>query len=760
MNRTSIAALAFLLGGGVGTGVGWIAASSAEPSPAPRTGALAAASTPNASGSPVSPAPASARKAEVAALLSSATPLDALKSALEAPLAAPETGPTTGRITGRVVDESNLPVAGVKVVANPDTGASRASRRGSREEEPSLEESVRRVVERHRLRDAFGRQATTDAQGRFELTGLGESLGYWLSATRDGHAIRERGRGGKHRAGDEVTFVATVQLELEVTVLLADGQPAQEATVLFQQGSSSHGASWTASEPVVRSKPGTYQVVASSQDGTSKSQPVAVTLTAGQTAAPITLRLEEQPGIRGIVSVPPGETPEWVMVRAIAVPDRYQADKERDKARLLSSEHQAHTQPGEEYAITGLKPGRYLVGVGRSYQEVAVTQVTDVGQGMARVDLALPSIEASRMIVVRATGPSGQPVGDLEAHVTVSGAEGWDLRSASTQPVRRADGSLCFAFDDDGVWKIFAGEQRGKVTLAATSATYGSIETQLTGPEVQLRFSEPAKVVATVQGYAASDLVGELGFQLLPKKSPDEAYRYMGRHGGQEGQGMDKDGQQVFTAVQPGEYRLALIVRQAQGQQLVAAVEELRVTAGEVRRTFALPALHKLTVRLPSGTAANGYVQLQPRGRSRSSSGWFGAVGTPDAEGRTVFQRVPAGEYMLMAGMEMMSIAVRGPTEVEFQPSPITALEVTVTDPEGAMAKAGFKDGDLIVGMAGKEFENLMQMQMALMGSMSSGKEAALMVDRSGSRLELKLALGGMQRGPQALGGDMQPATR
>src|SRR5687768_8579869 len=118
LNRTSIAALAFLLGGGVGVGAGWIGASPSEPAVAPpRAGTLAAPSTPTGTAT-------ASRPTQVAATVSATAPSEALRLALEA---APslDSGPATGRITGRVIDEAGRPLAGARIKATPDANAPR-----------------------------------------------------------------------------------------------------------------------------------------------------------------------------------------------------------------------------------------------------------------------------------------------------------------------------------------------------------------------------------------------------------------------------------------------------------------------------------------------------------------------------------------------------------------------------------------------------------------------------------------------------------
>jgi hypothetical protein len=68
--------------------------------------------------------------------------------------------------------------------------------------------------------------------------------------------------------------------------------------------------------------------------------------------------------------------------------------------------------------------------------------------------------------------------------------------------------------------------------------------------------------------------------------------------------------------------------------------------------------------------------------------------------------------------------------------SVVNALRVEVEDPAGDLASAGLRDGDLIVGVDGQEFEDTSRMR-ALMTLARKKPEAALAVIRGATRLEV-----------------------
>ena len=133
------------------------------------------------------------------------------------------------------------------------------------------------------------------------------------------------------------------------------------------------------------------------------------------------------------------------------------------------------------------------------------------------------------------------------------------------------------------------------------------------------------------------------------------------------------------------------------------------------------------------------------------------------AGGRAYLPRIPPGTYTLQTwsqgGPERMRIEVRGPTEVTFQGAVINALAITILDPTGGLARAGFQTGDLIVALGGQEFEGMQQMQMLFMSAMSSGEPATLTVERAGNRREVVFDVAEFMD-PAAMGGSMEPSTR
>jgi S1-C subfamily serine protease len=79
--------------------------------------------------------------------------------------------------------------------------------------------------------------------------------------------------------------------------------------------------------------------------------------------------------------------------------------------------------------------------------------------------------------------------------------------------------------------------------------------------------------------------------------------------------------------------------------------------------------------------------------------------------GTATFGDLPAGLYLAQITMngQQRDMVVRVPAagETTFTQTAIAGLAVTVTDPAGALAAAGFETGDVIVAMDGTEIDSM-----------------------------------------------------
>jgi len=215
----------------------------------------------------------------------------------------------------------------------------------------------------------------------------------------------------------------------------------------------------------------------------------------------------------------------------------------------------------------------------------------------------------------------------------------------------------------------------------------------------------------------------------------------------------DADGRAVLGPVGAGEYELVLSVGTGRYQTRAVLRKPVSLSAGENAVRVAMPRLHELVV---AGKEGEEFFLTQQESDNR-----FYESATCGEDGKARFEKLPAGKYMLQKVGELGPMDVTVPCgEVVFKPTEYNALRVTVTNADGALAEAGFRDGDLVIALDGKEFRDTRQMQLLFAASIAKD-EVAMTVVRGGRRVEITVNMREMMTTAGAdAGGNMEPAVR
>jgi hypothetical protein len=135
---------------------------------------------------------------------------------------------------------------------------------------------------------------------------------------------------------------------------------------------------------------------------------------------------------------------------------------------------------------------------------------------------------------------------------------------------------------------------------------------------------------------------------------------------------------------------------------------ELRPGANEVE--IQVPALLTLVVAVPGATAETK-VHLG-RARHPEPASFYEGRSVSDG-GRVEFADLPPGIYQLRVtpGPQWDEMIVRVPAAepVTYAPTTLRGLAVRITDASGALAKAGFRDGDVVVRIDGVPADTVLQ---------------------------------------------------
>ena len=103
-----------------------------------------------------------------------------------------------------------------------------------------------------------------------------------------------------------------------------------------------------------------------------------------------------------------------------------------------------------------------------------------------------------------------------------------------------------------------------------------------------------------------------------------------------------------------------------------------------------------------------------------------------------------------------MTVHIPSGGPVVFDPPPVNAIRVYVSDPEGPLANAGFQDGDVVRKINGQKFEG--EEQLALLGVFLQGAESVtIIVERAGEDVEMVVDPRGLFDGDP--GGRFEPTS-
>ncbi len=768
-----------LLGAVVGAAATWVALSGAggggiELDAAAKT---ARSSSPAAlaarASSPVSEVAAPVERTDARPADTSA-PAELVERVAEVARLAPATSDGRGdrTIRGRVTDAHGRPIEGVLVRATRNGDESGATPQRSESGRaapppPTLEEVLRRAAEQFYERGSDWRDASTDAQGGYAIVGLRAGR-YQVQAWREGLRFSVQGeRGeGEVRPDAKVDFLGKAVVAVPIDVLLPGGKPAPAAfvTASAERRGGDESSGWTAQEPTLPLLPGEWEIGASLGDPNSgppwpellTAAKVKITVVEGVVPPPVTLELKGEPGVRGRVLRPDGTLAQAAMVRLLAQESGAPDFKRLAEGNDLPS---AWAENGE-YLFREVKPGRYVVGVARSWRGPVLAHAeVEVRSGMVVKDLVLPELDPAACVIASVTGPDGDVVSEARFQWRVERDKGNWQNDANAE--RKEPGTWWLPIEavgnaDFDPMKPWPPQTRLILVTWAEGLGSTALEVYQATRSVAVGFGPPATLQVTIPGFVGGHYVDRVRFFL------DRAGDGVAKYGwGADGTPGRDDGVATLGPVEAGRYRLVMRIsdnRQGGWMQNEVASREVSLSSGENGMTMAIPTLHVLTVRIPAG--GEGRLQFQLQMVGKAAQRWRQVEVGKD--GTVTFNDLPPGEWRLTCtggsapGVMQVSVPAAGP--VDFTPMSVTALRVVLLDRNGQLAAAGFRDGDLVVALEGREITSLLDLQL-LQSAARVKKEITFTVLRGAEKSELTLDARFVNDAAR-LGGSLEPATR
>ncbi|MCA8961158.1 MAG: hypothetical protein KDC38_11625, partial [Planctomycetes bacterium] len=393
--------------------------------------------------------------------------------------------------------------------------------------------------------------------------------------------------------------------------------------------------------------------------------------------------------------------------------------------------------------------GSYDVALVRGWPEILDRQRVEIGDGdLVEVHFAAPRLDPSQFAIVRSYGPRGQVLRSLSYQVTLSSPSGDDTITPQSQP--RPDGGTWLDLRGDGQEESEPGPTR---TLTVVSPRYGRATVPVppgAPAEIDVHFSEPAFVDVDVRGELPSSVRNRLVVELANVTESRysvfaDASRVLG--------GRDRV---RLGPVAPGAHQItAKLVSRFVDRPL--ARYPVEVVSGDNTIEISIPPLHRLVVRVPEGVTT--VTASPPSGHRFVPFGGFGSEARV-LGGEATFTLLPAETYTIRAeGREgEMTVDLSSDRTVDFMPSVRDCLKVSIEDAGGWLARWGFRDGDRIVSLAGRELTPETVRFAEFLFSTRGTKE--LEVIRNGERIPLTVQIDHIVDDLSTLGGSFEPSFR
>jgi len=691
--------LVLLAGAVLGLGVGWWFFDGAKGSQPPAALGLGHAPVLTSDGSGTLQPPRAGMLGPSNVALEPSGREETRRSALATDVVVSATG-GTGRLRGQVTTRDNRPLPGVTIEISlrvERTLAFDPARRGA---PIPTNVHVARLVE------------TTDEQGAFEFADLVDAL--WdLRATAEGWTIEPLRLGrGPVGSNANVALVATPLLRVPISVLRADGTPAERALLEVQTPAGPDRSyrhwEWTPSAPHLELPDTAVELRALAEEqvwlglgqqvASAWASPLAVVDAA---SGPLVLTLAPRVCLIGAVADTNGDrgVPQGTLALCLPLDGRGLPAADNWTNRVRSTGITSLPR----FQFLDLEQGQHGLGLRVGAMKTVTGAVElELPTGVTRRDLTLSTAELPAIRLALHAHDGTPYAGDLMVGLSVIQGEGSSYSSVNV--LRLPDGTVEIPAGHRATEFLLGTSSSDAAALELKTKAYGTKDVGLSPGkyDYEVRFAEPSSLVLHVTGARPSTAEAWLGVKLtrLEVEGTEEGKRRasaesMGVHGS-VGEPID------IGPVEPGSYRVELEwcrgVRDEHWDSRKLAEQTIRLAPGVNSVGIDVPLLHELLV-------IGGTEMVGRRVRATAFDLPPGVVGGDtenfDARGEARLLDLPAGRYLVNCDDRVAWAQVPGPTlSVPFAAPGSVVLKLS--DEPGPLAAAGFRTGDRILKVQGK----------------------------------------------------------
>jgi hypothetical protein len=509
------------------------------------------------------------------------------------------------------------------------------------------------------------------------------------------------------RTGTHTQFYGSRRVTTSIDILLPDGSRPPRATVYdYAWLDGSQTREWTPGARDLSLDSGGHDITASAvlpSGADYSADAVRVAVDQGVNAAPVVLHLKPVIVLKGTFKYLGARRP--VQARLIAhTGSTPPTDAEMENTGMWPSYDGTGSVPppdfgfmGERYAGTGgggLEPGTYILAA-MAYSKIVASKTVTVAASSVWVDFEIPAPEAGSDILVKLSGPAGEPVARATLSLLWKAGENGSSRDAALI----ADSAGLFHLPRHMEYEPDASATSVRWTVSAYSPLFGTREVEWNGRAdgtVNIQFPKPSALTVRTEAPAGHDGTNiAFDLQVVTKEGDNPSY--------QPSQHLRSRGDDRLTfryeGLSPGEYRVTVTLWGAPvGEPVPVSLRE-----GENTLSFPFPSVQNVTVRF--GQLRPTSYQITPE-----SQRWSGYPDAVDRSANAVtFKNLPAGKYLLSVGTpegnRQMNFTVPQSDDFMFVASEENALSIYIginPDIVPILAATKLRSGDIIIACGGR----------------------------------------------------------